>query len=120
MTAQFKIEVLGGGKARRSARLDPSAAGRRSDSASGKPMLGGRVQNEFTVEEHLLVQRQIEERARRIWSANGFASQNPLDDWLNAEDEVLTEFTQARMQSRRMPLALRHEPDKTGNFQRKQ
>ena len=82
-------------------------------------MPGGRLQNEFTREEHLMVQRQIEERARRIWSANGFASQNPLDDWLKAEEEVLAEFAQARMQSRRLLLAPRHEPDKPGNFQRK-
>jgi hypothetical protein len=117
MTAQYKIEVLGGGQARRSARLDPSAAGWRSDSASGNPIPGGQVQNEFTVEEHLLVQRQIEERAHRIWSANGFASENPLEDWLKAEDEVLTEFARTRMQSRRLRLAPRHQLDKPGNFQ---
>jgi hypothetical protein len=119
MTAQCKIAVHGGGKARLSARLSPPAAGRRSDSASGNPMPGGRVLNEFTCEEHLLVQWQIEERARRIWSANGFASQYSLDDWLKAEDEVLTEFARARMQSGRMQMAPRLEQDKTGNSQRK-
>ncbi len=44
-----------------------------------------------------MVQREIEERARRIWLANGGAPQSPLDDWLKAEAEVLAEFVKNLM-----------------------
>jgi hypothetical protein len=52
----------------------------------------------FTIEEHLRVQREIEERAHRFWFAKGCALKNALDDWLKAEAEVLAEFAKTLTQ----------------------
>ena len=65
---------------------------------SGQPMPAVRSQNEITIEEHLGVQREIEERAHRFWFAKGCALKNALNDWLMAEEEVLAEFVKARTQ----------------------
>jgi hypothetical protein len=53
----------------------------------------------FTIEEHLRVQVEIEERAHQFWFAKGCTSNNALYDWLKAENEVLAEFARTRMQS---------------------
>ena len=56
-----------------------------------------RIQNEFTtIEEHLRVQRQIEQRAYCIWWAQGHAPESALNNWLKAESEVLTAFVTTR------------------------
>jgi hypothetical protein len=52
--------------------------------------------HEFTLKEHLRIQREIERRAYRYWRMGGGAN-NELNHWLRAEKEVLTEFVLARM-----------------------
>ena len=49
----------------------------------------------FTVEEHLRVQRQIEERAHALWHAGGSRPDCALSDWLMAESVVLEQFIRA-------------------------
>lgn len=49
----------------------------------------------FTVEEHLRVQEQIELLAHELWSAGGCRSGAALNDWLEAEREVLEQFIRA-------------------------
>lgn len=46
----------------------------------------------FTSEEHLRVQEQIERRARELWCAGGRRHGTALNDWLQAEREVLEQF----------------------------
>jgi hypothetical protein len=62
------------------------------------PVPAVQAQTEFTIEEHLRVQREIEERAHRFWFAKGCALKSALDDWLKAENEVLAEFAKTLMQ----------------------
>jgi hypothetical protein len=59
-------------------------------------------QSPFTIEEHLQVQWEIEERAHRFWFAKGCALKSALDDWLKAENEVLAEF--AKMLTQRQQV----------------
>jgi DUF2934 family protein len=47
----------------------------------------------FTSGEHLGVQEQIERRARELWCAGGCRHDTTLNDWLQAEREVLEQFT---------------------------
>lgn len=49
------------------------------------------------MEQHLQVQRQIEQRAYQLWRAQDGADSRTLDHWLKAEAEVLAEFLQAWM-----------------------
>ena len=49
----------------------------------------------FTVTDHLKVQMQIEQRAHELWLSEGAHENTALDNWLNAEREVLEEFFQA-------------------------
>ena len=74
-------------------------------SDSGKPISAVRSQDQFTIEEHLQVQREIEERAHCFWFAKGCPLKNALNDWLKAEDEVLTEFVKARTDRHPVPPA---------------
>jgi len=53
--------------------------------------------DKFTVAEHLRVQRKIERRAQRLWFLNGYRSKTPLCEWLQAENQVLTELIEGRM-----------------------
>ena len=46
----------------------------------------------FTVSDHLKVQVQIEQRAHELWLAGGSRQDTALDNWLNAEREVLEDF----------------------------
>jgi len=50
------------------------------------------VSHVFTAEEHVRVQEQIEQRARELWRQRGERSNNPLNDWLQAEGEVVARF----------------------------
>jgi len=50
---------------------------------------------EFTAADHLTVQMQIEGRAHELWLAGGAHENTALDNWLNAEREVVEEFIQA-------------------------
>jgi hypothetical protein len=45
----------------------------------------------FTVADHLKVQMEIEERAYELW-LGGSRQDSALDNWLNAEREVLDDF----------------------------
>src|SRR5262249_12658234 len=47
---------------------------------------------EFTVDDHLTVQKQIEKRAHEIWCARGCKENAAFYDWLFAEREVLENF----------------------------
>ena len=51
---------------------------------------------EFTAGEHMHVQSAIEERARKIWIQNGSRPNASLDNWLQAEHEVIKEFINTR------------------------
>jgi len=54
------------------------------------PMFAERIV--FTVEEHLRAQEQIERLAHDLWSAGGCRHGTALNDWLEAEREVLEQF----------------------------
>ena len=58
----------------------------------------------FTVDEHLRVQMQIERRAYELWRARGCRQDGVLDNWLQAEGEVLEEFI-AAYRNRQRPLS---------------
>jgi hypothetical protein len=60
----------------------------------------------FTVEEHLRVQRQCEERAHALWHAGGCRPDCALSDWLMAESVVLEQFIRAYVHRQ----ALRQSP----------
>jgi hypothetical protein len=67
----------------------------------------------FTMEEHLRLQRQIEERAHQLWQAHGGDRGNPLDDWLKAENKVLVEFITTRTRCEPARAVLRKTQTKT-------
>jgi hypothetical protein len=46
----------------------------------------------FTVEDHLWVQKEIEHRAYELWLAGGCRQMAGLNDWLQAEREILEKF----------------------------
>lgn len=87
---------------RSSGRLHRTTNGANPQAASGLQIPAVRVQNEITTDEHLRVQREIEERAKRFWFTNGCTTDSALNNWLKAENEVLAEFVAARMRSRPM------------------
>jgi hypothetical protein len=90
-----------------------SANGSPPDSASEPTSSAVPVPNEFTLEEHLRVQREIEERAHRSWFAKGCALTSALNDWLKAEAEVLAEFVTARTQRPPAPPVPNEAPTRT-------
>ena len=53
----------------------------------------------FTVADHLNVQMEIEQRAHELWLAGGSHQDTALDNWLNAEREVLEDFILRRQGS---------------------
>jgi hypothetical protein len=46
----------------------------------------------FTAEKHLIVQEQIERRARELWGVGGCCHGTALNDWVQAECEILEHF----------------------------
>jgi hypothetical protein len=102
MKTQSKITARAGIKSRPAGPFHAAANGQQFPPDSSQPTPAVRSRNEFTIGEHLRVQREIEERAHRFWLAKGCALKNALDDWLKAEDEVLAKFVEARTQ--RHPL----------------
>jgi hypothetical protein len=50
------------------------------------------AQPDFTIEEHLRLEKEIEARAHQLWQANDGGRSNPLNDWLKAEHEALVGF----------------------------
>ena len=65
--------------------------------SNAQPALAVRKQREFTIEEHLRVQRQIEQRAYIFWRAHGDSASNAFNNWLRAEVAVLVDFVKVRM-----------------------
>jgi hypothetical protein len=57
----------------------------------------------FTAEEHLGVQEQIERRARELWSVGGCRRDTALNDWVQAEREVLEHFIRACARRHSLP-----------------
>jgi Protein of unknown function (DUF2934) len=59
----------------------------------GEPSRGKIVEGVvFRVEEHFRVQQQIERRANELWRAGGCRHDTALNDWLQAEGEVVEQF----------------------------
>jgi hypothetical protein len=114
MKTQSKVTARSGNKSYPAVQFHTAANDQQFPPDSGQPMPAIRAQNEFSFEEHLRVQREIEERAHRFWFANGCALKNALNDWLKAEDEVLAEFVNARMQRRPAQRAASKTQTKTG------
>jgi hypothetical protein len=50
---------------------------------------------EFSIADHLWVQRQIENRAYALWREGGGASLSALEYWVQAETEVIEGFCAA-------------------------
>jgi hypothetical protein len=103
MKAQSKSPARCRQKSSPSRRLHPQADIRQQHSVSVQPTLAIQAQDPFTIEEHLRVQREIEERAHRFWFAKGCALKSALDDWLKAENEVLAEFAEMLTQPAESP-----------------
>jgi hypothetical protein len=61
----------------------------------------------FTAGEHLSVQLQIERRARELWGAGQSCHRSALNDWLQAEREVLEQFIRAYPRPRSLPRSSR-------------
>lgn len=110
MNVQLKNPVPCGKKPNPSGRNHSQANTRRQNPASIQPTL---TQDRFAIEQHLRVQREIEERAHRFWFAKGCALKNALDDWLKAEAEVLAEFAKMLTQRQQMQPALGETQTKT-------
>ncbi len=64
----------------------------------------------FTMEEHLRVQQQIERRARQLWCAGGCRQGTGLNDWCQAEREVLEQFIRTYARRRSLPQSSRPGP----------
>jgi len=73
----------------------------RTATGGGRPAPPPRARPEFTIEEHLRVQRQIEQRAYCHWRKR--SGESSFNDWLNAETEVLAEFAAGRINGRHLP-----------------
>jgi hypothetical protein len=114
MKAQPETTAPCGKKPSSSVRLRPQANVRQQHSVSVQPTSAARPQVSFTIEEHLRVQMEIEERAHRFWFAKGCALKNALDDWLKAENEVLAEFAKTLTQRQQMQPASDGTQTKTG------
>ena len=63
------------------------------------------AESEFMIEEHLEVQRQIEQCAYGFWRAQGYHAGNTLGNWLKAETLVLGQFIKARMRTSQMKFS---------------
>ena len=114
MKAPAKKRAQGGKKSRSFPPYQTSAKNPDAQSTFNKPRSAARAQNEFTREEHLRVQREIEERAHRFWLAKGCALKSALNDWLLAEAGVLAEFVKNRTQDRPVPPVAEDTASLTG------
>ena len=59
-----------------------------------------KAESSLTVAEHLRLQREIEKRAYDLWRAGGCSQTTGLQEWLQAEREILEEFVRARLRRR--------------------
>lgn len=96
MKTQAKTAACRGKKPRPAGRLPSSTHGRPSRLDSGQPLPAARTPDALAIAEHRRVQREIEERARRLWCAEGSPDARALAHWLAAETEVLAEFVKSR------------------------
>jgi hypothetical protein len=64
----------------------------------------------FTKEEHLGVQEQIERRARELWCAGACRQDTALNDWLQAEREVLEQFIRTYVRPHSSPRSSKPAP----------
>jgi hypothetical protein len=67
----------------------------------------------FPAEKHLVVQEQIERRARELWGVGGCCHGTALKDWVQAECEILEQFILAFARQHSFP------PSSTGAARRK-
>ncbi len=114
MKTQSKIAARSGKKSRPAVQFHAAANRQQPPPDSGQPIPSVRSQNDFSIEEHLRVQREIETRAHRFWQAKGCALKNALNDWLKAEEEVLAEFVKARTQRQQVQPVSSKTQTKTG------
>lgn len=114
MKTQSNTTAGSGKKSRPSMQFHLPANGQHPHSASGQQMSAARDQSEFTIEEHLRVQQEIEERAHRLWLAQGGVFKSAISYWLQAEDEVLAEFFKKRLLCDAGPPAVSGSHTKTG------
>jgi hypothetical protein len=77
-----------------------SVKNRRIGKSDEKQMVG------FTSGEHLGVQEQIERRARELWFRGGCRHGTALNDWVQAEREVLERFILACARRHSLPQSL--------------
>jgi hypothetical protein len=71
---------------------------------------------DFTAEDHLRVQQQIERRPYGLWVAEGCPEGSSLRNWLRAEREVLTQFCAAY--DRHIPTRCTSRPGRNINVTR--
>lgn len=111
MKTPSKTVTRSGNKSRECNQFYAAAIPREAAPASRQPIPASA---EFTIAEHLQVQRNIEERAHRFWFANGCRLNHALNDWLKAEKEVLAAFVKTRAPRRPAQPARRETNTKTG------
>ncbi len=70
-----------------------------------------RVSDRDVVESHLDEERRIRERAYEIYDARGRGPGHELDDWLEAERQILGGATDAVAQSRATTVGYAGRPD---------
>jgi Protein of unknown function (DUF2934) len=56
-----------------------------------------KAESSLTVDEHLRLQREIEKRAYDLWRTGGCNQTTGLQEWLQAEREILEEFVRGRL-----------------------
>src|SRR5580693_506230 len=88
---KFPLRGINSGRARSGRQANTKPMRRKMQPSPG--MIPERVV--FTGEEHLGAQQQIEWRAHELWRAGGCRHGTALADWLQAESEVLEQFTWA-------------------------
>jgi hypothetical protein len=55
------------------------------------------MSSDFSIEDHLRVQNEIERQARELWEWDNFDSSRSLEHWLRAEAQVLLDFCSQRI-----------------------
>lgn len=96
MKAQSPGTVCSGGKTRSPGRVRPPAGLQPCQFGAEQPVPAVGRPKDFTLEEHLRVQWEIEQRAHQIWRADGCPANRALAHWLQAESEILAAFVKAR------------------------
>jgi hypothetical protein len=111
MKAQSKLIRRSGNKLHESNQFHAAAMQQQDRPSVRQPIW---ATYEFTIEDHLNVQRAIEARAYRLWFTNGCVLSRALNDWLKAENVVLAEFVKMRTQRHPVQPILIDTKTKTG------